>query len=265
MATRVGAIEVPKSCDVLARRLREQILAGAFPAGEPLPTERELVAETGLSRGSVREALRILEAEGLLHTRPGRYGGSVVSRPSETLLARQVDSFARGRGVGVRTLIEAREALEPTLAQLAARHRTERDLAELDAIHARMRASVATDVPAFLQENVAWHWALAVASGNELLRAFMASIAGMIHEASRIEHVADEDVRRLVLHAHARIVEAIRAGDGEAARRRMDRHVKAYSQHIEATDARDAAPPATARGEVRRRPPRGIPPKVASG
>ena len=77
-----------------------------------------------------------------------------------------------------------------------------------------------------------WHWALAVASHNELLRAFMASIAGLIHESSRSEHVATSDVRRLVLKAHRSILRAIRLRDGEAARRRMERHVKAYSLRI---------------------------------
>jgi len=237
MTGRVGAIEVPKSCDVLAQRLREQILAGGFSPGDCLPTERDLVAETGLSRGSVREALRILEAEGLLQTRPGRYGGSIVCRPSENLLARQVGSFARGRGVAFQTLIEAREALEPMLAQLAAHNHTDEDMAALDAITIRLEAAALADLPAFLAENVKWHWALAVASHNELLRAFMASIAGLIHASSRAEHVASDEVRGLVVAAHRRILQAIRDRDGEAARRRMARHVQAYSDRIRDTSA----------------------------
>ena len=249
VSARVGAIEVPKSCDVLAQRLRERILAGGIAAGQALPAERDLVAETGLSRGSVREALRILEAEGLVHTRPGRYGGSIVSRPSESLLARQVGSFARGRGVAFQTLIEAREALEPTLAQLAALNRTDDDLDALEAITRRMEDAVADDVPAFLEENVRWHWALAVASGNELLRAFMASIAGLIHDASRAEHVETADVRAVVVKAHRRILQAIRQRDGEAARRRMERHVKAYSAQIRG--AGEGAPAGRARSNSR--------------
>lgn len=238
--SRVGMLEVPKSCDVLADRLRLQIFSGAFAPGDPLPPERDLVTETGLSRGSVREALRILEAQGLVRTRPGRHGGSFVCQPSEHLLTQQVDSFARGRGVSTQTLIEAREALEPTLAQLAALNRDNDDLAALEAITVRMEALV-NDIPGFIAENVQWHWALAVASHNELLRAFMASIAGLIHEASRSEHVAAAEVRRLVLKAHRSILRAIRLRDGDAARRRMERHVKAYSNRIH-----EVAPPATA-------------------
>lgn len=229
--SRVGVVEVPKSCDVLADRLRLQIFSGGFAPGDPLPPERDLVAETGLSRGSVREALRILEAQGLVRTRPGRHGGSFVSAPSEHLLAEQVGSFARGRGVSFQTLIEAREALEPMLAQLAALNRTEQDLQALEAIASRMEASI-DDLPGFIRENVQWHWALAVASHNELLSAFMASITGLIHEASRTEHVTRLDVRRAVLKAHRRILQAIRQRDADAARRRLERHVKAYSNQI---------------------------------
>ena len=67
----LGRIKVPKSSDVLAERLKQEILSDAYGPGSALPTERELVSATGLSRGSVREALRILEAQGLVHTRAG--------------------------------------------------------------------------------------------------------------------------------------------------------------------------------------------------
>src|SRR5690606_27239204 len=71
-------IVVPKASDVLAERLRQMILSGQIQPGHQLPAERELVKETSLSRASVREALRILELEGLIETRRGRGGGSVV-------------------------------------------------------------------------------------------------------------------------------------------------------------------------------------------
>lgn len=233
MTAGVGMIEVPKSCDLLADRLRQQILAGGFAPGDPLPAERDLVIETGLSRGSVREALRILQAQGLVRTRPGRYGGSTVIQPTENLLASQVGSFARGRGVSFQALIETREALEPMLAQLAARNRSDADLAALDAISVRMAAAASSRPAVFIDENVNWHWALAEASHNDLLRAFMASITGLIHQSTRIEHIAEKAVRAQVLKAHKRILQAIRQGDPEAARRRMARHVTAYSEQIE--------------------------------
>ena len=75
---RLSPILVPKTSDVLASELRRQILSGLLPPGASLPAERDLVTQTGLSRGSVRDDLRILESESLVITRPGRYGGSVA-------------------------------------------------------------------------------------------------------------------------------------------------------------------------------------------
>ena len=230
---RLGLIKVPKSCDVLAERLQEQILSGFYPAGSALPTERELVTGTGLGRGSVREALRILEAQGLVRTRAGRYGGSVVSRPTDALLASHINLFAKGRSVPLGALVEARQALEPMVAYLAARNRSDEDLASLVAISARLDAAAHSDVPRFLEENAHWHSALAVASHNDLLRAFTASISGLMLEASRIENFASEDVRTLVTLAHHRILQAIKDGNADAARRRAERDVQAYAKHLE--------------------------------
>lgn len=230
----LGRIDVPKSCDVLAEQLQRQILGGAYAPGAALPTERDLVSTTGLSRGSVREALRILEAQGLVRTRPGRYGGSVVSAPSDAKLAGQIELFAKGRSVPLHALVEARQALEPMVAYLAARHRTADDLRELTAISARLDDAAAEDVAAFLEHNASWHAALAAASHNDLLRAFTASISGLMLEASRIENFASANVRKLVTQAHRRILQAIEAQDADTARRRAERDIQAYAEHLAA-------------------------------
>ena len=235
----LGSINVPKSCDVLAERLQQQILSGDYAPGAALPTERELVSTTGLGRGSVREALRILEAQGLVRTRAGRYGGSVVARPTDTLLATHISLFAKGNSVSLRALVEARQALEPMVAYLAARNRTAEDLATLKAISKRIDQAAVNDVPLFLEENVHWHSALAAASHNDLLRAFTASISAQMFEASRLDKFASPDVRGLVTHAHRRILQAIEAQDAELARSRAERDLQAYALLLDAA-VRDA-------------------------
>ncbi len=234
MLDQLGSINVPKSCDVLAERLQQQILGGTYAPGAALPTERELVTTTGLGRGSVREALRILEAQGLVRTRAGRYGGSVVARPTDALLATHINLFAKGNRVSLRALVEARQALEPMVAYLAARNRTAEDLAALKAISKRIDQAAIDDVPLFLQENVQWHSALAAASHNDLLRAFTASISAQMFEASRLDKFASPDVRGLVTHAHRRILQAIEAQDADAARSRAERDLQAYAVLLEA-------------------------------
>ena len=234
MPSDLGTINVPKSCDVLAGRLQQQILGGTYAPGAALPTERELVTTTGLGRGSVREALRILEAQGLVRTRAGRYGGSVVARPTDALLATHINLFAKGNSVSLRALVEARQALEPMVAYLAARNRTAEDLATLKAISKRIDQAAIDDVPVFLQENVHWHSALAAASHNDLLRAVTASISAQMFEASRLDKFASPDVRGLVTHAHRRILQAIEAQDAVAARARAERDLQAYGVLLEA-------------------------------
>jgi GntR family transcriptional repressor for pyruvate dehydrogenase complex len=225
---KLAPIVVPKTSDVLARELRKQILGGALLPGASLPAEREIVLQTGLSRGSVREALRILEAEGLVSTRPGRQGGSVARQPGDESLAKYISLFVHGRGISLVSLLQTREAVEPALAALAARNRTDAQLAELTAITERVEAAY-SDTPLYLAENVNWHCAIAAASHNELLRAFMVAISSMIYKASAIEDFATEEVRGLVIKAHRRILAAIAAQDADAAHRRMARHLAALT------------------------------------
>jgi len=226
-------IFVPKTSDVLADQLRRQILAGALAPGAVLPPERDLVTKTGLSRGSVREALRILEAEGLVTTRPGRQGGSVARLPGDESLAKYVSLFVHGRGISLLSLLQTREAVEPSLAYLAAQNRTDAELQDLVDITKRVEDAYA-DPPLYLAENVKWHCAIATASHNELLRAFMVAISSMVYKASAIENFATEDVRNVVLKAHRRILDAIVAKDADAARRRMARHLAALTEAMRA-------------------------------
>lgn len=225
---KLAPIVVPKTSDVLASELRRQILTGALPPGTSLPAERELVIQTGLSRGSVRDALRILESESLVITRPGRYGGSVANKPDDESLKRSISSFVHGRGITLLSLLQTREAIEPSLAALAAKNRTADELQRLVDVTERVENAFLTP-PEFLRENVEWHMAIAAASHNELLRAFLHSISDMVYKASAIENFATDDVRKQVMHAHRRILEAIAAQQADVAERRMTLHLSALT------------------------------------
>ena len=101
-AISVKRLTVPKASDVLAAHLRETILRGDLVEGSPLPTERELGERSGLSRPSVREALRILESEGLIQTRPGRGGGLRSSSRRRMQLRDPLASTSEATGFGLR-------------------------------------------------------------------------------------------------------------------------------------------------------------------
>jgi DNA-binding FadR family transcriptional regulator len=124
----IAPVNVPKAADVLAGILREKILDGELQEGVDLPHERDLCAQAGLSRASVREALRILEGEGLIATRLGRNGGSAVVRPTIATIERSVGIFIRGQGIRLEAVLETRAAIEPPSARFAAQHRTDADI-----------------------------------------------------------------------------------------------------------------------------------------
>ena len=191
-----------KGYHALADHLREQILSGSMPDGTALPNERVLGGRNGLSRGSVREALRMLEVEGLVSTKPGRNGGSLTQRPGPANVSRSVAAFVRGQRIPFDAVLEAREMLEPTLAALAAANRTGTDL---DAIAAALADMIAAgdDNAGFVAANSGWHWAIAEASHNALLVAMIAAVGDILHQ-SNIERFVSADVRSAVIRAPCR-------------------------------------------------------------
>ena len=229
----IGPVSVPKASDVLAGHLRAQILSGVLPEGSALPVERVLASSVGLSRGTVRDALRVLEIEGFVTTRPGRAGGSFIRHPDATTLERSLSSLMSVRAVRFRSLLETRDALEPAAAGLAAMNRTDADLARLEEASARLRDAVKY-IPQFLQCNVDWHVAVVAASHNEIMKIFLDSLSRAILRATDISDFNSQTTMADTLAAHERILTAIREGDVEKAATAMKKHVHGYRLLIEA-------------------------------
>lgn len=229
----INRISVPRPHDVLANHLRDRILKGEMAEGEPLPSERELVDQTGLTRGAVRQALRTLSVEGLLQTKHGRFGGSTVTLPGHDSMAMAISRFVQGRKLPLRLLQETRETLEPYLARWAAERRTEDDVEELKSIHAALLSAIES-FQEFSFLNVKWHNAVAKASGNELLATLLRSISEGVLIATTAEEYDTIETRKQVINIHGRILDSIEARDPDAAERRM-------RQHMVATHARPIA------------------------
>ncbi len=227
----IELIQTPKKSGVLAAMLREKILSEELREGDPLPSERELVEKTGISRTSVREALSLLEADDLITTRPGRNGGAVVQRPRPTIMTRPIQLLIRGRGIPFQAVIDTREALEPSGASLAALHRTDEDLERMERACLELETSL-ENVSRYLKANTKWHLAVMEASHNDLLIGFMLAIADVMHAATNIDEFNTPESRLAVAKAHRRVMDAIVSQDAPAARRRMERHVVAYSKQI---------------------------------
>lgn len=220
-----------KSAERLSDQLREMILRGEYQNGDMLPPERELVVETGLSRGSVREALRVLQTEGLVEISLGRSGGARVAAPKRAMLARSVELFVRTNGVALSALLDARAAVEPMMARLAAQNRTAEELAFMEDLHLQF-SKAQNDVVTYRRLNYRWHLAVAQASRNEPLAALMEAILATGLEATAYEAVTTFENRMTAIAAHERVMETLRAGDGEAAANAMETHLRTYSDIV---------------------------------
>lgn len=227
----VGRIHVASAGEVLADSLRALMFSGKLETGVLLPTERELAEESGLSRASVREALKILATEGLVSVTVGRSGGYAVQKPPRQAVIRSLDLFIHGQGIKRSSLLEVREVIEPSCAALAADRRDADCLERLDTLTKQM-GPMTDDVPGFLELNIDWHIAVADASGNEILASVMTAISTNIRSAISAEEYRSVEHMREAQHLHEGIFNAIREQDSDAAYRRMHRHLTAANEVI---------------------------------
>jgi GntR family transcriptional regulator, transcriptional repressor for pyruvate dehydrogenase complex len=226
---------------VLADQLRQRILDGELTVGTMLPPERSLSEQSGFSRTVVREALRILEIEGLVRVRPGRGGGTEIQRPQISSLANTLEIYVRGDHIRFLDVLEIRANLEPACARLAAERRTPEELRALTKVTDEMDRRK-LDVPSHLSANTSWHVLIAQMSHNELLGAFMGAIATAVRAATDVDPFRDPKNIDGTLRAHRKILEAIRDRDGKAAETAMLRHVQAYRELAQAHELNQDLP-----------------------
>ncbi|MET9376711.1 FadR/GntR family transcriptional regulator [Streptomyces sp. NPDC003035] len=196
--------------DQVITELRNQITSGEWPVGSRIPTEPELVEQLGVARNTVREAVRALAHNGLLDIRQG--SGTYVVATSE-LAGVMHRRFA---GSDPRHIAEVRSTLESSAARLAARRRTERDLKQLDALLAgREEAWRSGDAERFVTADAVFHHAVVVASHNDVLTELYADLGDVLRQWLRDD--VGQELRPEHHMDHARLVEAIRAGDADTA------------------------------------------------
>lgn len=213
----IRTMNVPEA---VAGALRDQILNGTTAPGERLPGNRELALSFRVSMGSVREAISMLSAEGLIETRAGR--GTYVARGADSPAARSVPDVVLARK-SVEDLIEAREILELQLVALAAQRASAAQVDTLAHLVDEMDAAVHNPAR-YSTVDVAFHLALAEAAGNQVLSDAMANIRASLKR--EMELSAEVGARRhgdlqFSADSHRRVLAAIVAGDPDAARQEM--------------------------------------------
>lgn len=229
-----GRIPQRRIAETVAAELRQRILADR--AGQRLPTQDQLVREFGVSYPSVREALRILETEGLVTVRRGSVGGAEVHPPDRSAGAYHLGLVLQGAGVKLGDLAEGLLTLEPLCAADVAR-RQDRAREVVPVLNANVEASAAVvaDGVEFTRVAREFHDLVVGFTPNDTIRHVVRSLVALWSAQERLwaavvsgrgEYPSVSEARGAV-RTHRRMVELIAAGDAEAVQRMARRHLAA--------------------------------------
>jgi GntR family transcriptional regulator, transcriptional repressor for pyruvate dehydrogenase complex len=219
-----------KTAMLLAQRLVSEISDKELPPGTPLPSERVMLEEFQVARGSLREALRFLEIQGVISIKTGPGGGPVVAERVSHSLASIIAMFLQLDGAPFSDVLEARLVLEPALSHKAAERITDEQIAELGDSVKRMNEGI-DDIDAFLDENDNFHGIIAAAAGNRVFGLVISSL-NWISDGTPLGVDYPEQVRKSVAKEHSRIYKAIADRDGERAAAAMSVHIGDFAAYL---------------------------------
>ncbi|QYC41225.1 HTH-type transcriptional regulator LutR [Nonomuraea coxensis DSM 45129] len=234
---RFEPVRTVRAYERVVEQIEEAVESGALTPGERLPSERELMVQFSVSRSTVREALRVLQARGLVRSRPGDPNGAEVLPFSPVALKKSMTTLARVSELSLGELVQFRMVMDAAAVLLAAHRRTEEHLAEMAAAVEAMKAA---DGAGFGAADVAFHDAVARAGGNKLVEVctdvVRAVVVGLIED--KLAQTPDQEalMRRSVAH-HEDVIAALRAGDGPlAARLTRQSMYDYYAGHLPAEE-----------------------------
>jgi len=220
----------------VVEQIQEAIIAGTLQPGSLLQAERELKEQFGVSRGTLREALRVLEQKGLIEIRTGVAGGSVIRGVNSDKLSENLGLLIRNRTVSLKDLAEFREGMEGNVAALAAQRAGQQDVLTLKKLLAEAEAYLKkgrTGWDAFIRADEQLHLALTHMSGNQLFIIVLESVYHNIHTyyenfLPRGKAILQENFDDL-----RNIVAAVEAHDQELARNLALEHVRRFTDYME--------------------------------
>jgi DNA-binding FadR family transcriptional regulator len=241
-------LRAPKTAELIASYIRGQIVRGDLKTGDSLPSETVLMEMFGVSRPTLREAFRILEAESLISVRRGARGGARVVSPDIAVAARYVGLLLQMSGTTIADVYEARMATEPAAAGLLAARRSQQDLDDLNACVEYLVGLVESDehfrdADAWSQTTQRFHDLILERAGNRTL----AIQAGVLREVVAMhlstvvmrtfDHPDTQDQFRKLVRSYRKLVLLIEAGDAEGAERHWRTHMEVVGRKLLPGDA----------------------------
>ena len=218
----ITPIKKTRVAEEVADRIRVLMLDdGTFPPGQPLPSERHLAERFGVSRGSIRDALRTLETIGLLETRHGQ--GTFPHELSVDRLVAPLASVMAYRSDLQDELLDVRRMFEPAVARVAAQRANDEDLADLQRILDAQRQKLKSGQSA-IAEDTAFHAILARSTRNRVVMSIMATLNDLLVE-SRTQSLQQKGRPARSIDGHDAVVAALRRRDAEGASKAMYNHI----------------------------------------
>jgi GntR family transcriptional repressor for pyruvate dehydrogenase complex len=233
--------EPSRSAATLSSRIVDEVCAALhdkrLKPGDFLGTEKDLAERAGASRIVARDALRTLQALGVVEIRVGAGGGARIAEGNPRLFSEALAVQLSLAGISVREMMDAQRAIETTAAELAAENATPEDLRKLRALLAEHEATIA-DNAAYTRSCMRFHLAVAEASHNRVLVAQLLSLQHVSWPA--VNRTLTDPVARHILEVHRQLVDVIESRDAAAARRLMDDHVRMIRARRVSEDDADA-------------------------
>lgn len=216
---------------VIARQIMSDVARRGLKPGDFLPAERTMVETYGVGRSTLREALRLLEFQGVISLKPGPGGGPILQDPSGADLASTMVLLLQMKQAPFRTILEVRSAVEPVISRLAAERMSDEALDRLAESVSSMRRNL-DDRNMFLEDNKQFHDIIAWSSGNALFGYLVDSMLGIMHgTAIGIDYPKYR--REAIVVAHQEILDSLRARDPVVSEERMRDHIAAYVTYAE--------------------------------
>ncbi len=222
----------------VVEQIEAAVFGGQLPPGSHLPSERDLMTQFGVSRSTVREALRVLQSNGMIQSRAGDPRGPLVLAASPVALHKSMTRLARTSSMSLGELLQFRMLLEGSAYLLAAQLHTASQLAEISAALDTM--TTATDYTAFSDADVAFHDAVAHATQNTMIIVCSTVVRGVVLDLieDHLAHAADRQalMTRYLKH-HTEVLEALRARNGPLASRLARRALyDSYASYLQEAD-----------------------------
>jgi GntR family transcriptional repressor for pyruvate dehydrogenase complex len=213
-------------------QIRSAILEGKLKPGDKLPIEQELTAHFGVSRQTLREALRALEILGLLEIRAGSGGGAFVSEVDLETAKGSLTNFLHFQNLSITHLSDIRKALEPFAIRLAVNNMTEEELLRLRSVHDQ--CCVAFEKSQFddlMILGISFHRTIADTTHNPLLILILDLVENLLTDVKRVLRI-DVDFSRRFIKCHESIIEALANRDANKAEKEMLNDVTVVEEEL---------------------------------